>query len=64
MRRNHFEFTAGGCPLSADDAWALFAGTVEASAPADRTITIRHADMLRDPNGVLGALACRVGPAR
>lgn len=57
MRRNHFEFAAGGRPLSAEDAWALFAGSVEASAPADRTITIHHADMIRDPASVHGDLA-------
>lgn len=57
MRRNHFEFAAGGRLLSAEDAWALFTGSVEASAPANRTITIRHADMVGDPASVHGDLA-------
>ncbi|SBW24214.1 hypothetical protein FDG2_4065 [Candidatus Protofrankia californiensis] len=57
MVRNHFEFATAGRPLDAQDAWALFVGAVETAAPADRTITIRHADMLRDPNSILGALA-------
>ena len=56
MRRNHFEFEANGRLLDAEDAWALFVGGVEADAPADRIVTIRHADLLRDSPGVLGAL--------
>jgi hypothetical protein len=57
MQRNHFEFASGGRPLDAEDAQALFVTNVQASAPADRTVTIRHADMLRDPNCTLDALA-------
>jgi hypothetical protein len=56
IRRNHFEFATGSRPLGADDAWALFIGAVEASAPANRTVTIRHADMLSDPNSLPAAL--------
>jgi hypothetical protein len=56
MRRNRFEFEANGRLLDAEDASALFVGVVEADAPADRIVTIRHADLLRDPPGVLGAL--------
>jgi Sulfotransferase family len=60
MRRNRFEFTANGRLLDAEDAWAFFVGAAEDSAPADRTVTIRHADMLRDPNRTIGALVHRL----
>jgi hypothetical protein len=56
MVRNRFKFATGGRPLDGQDAWELFVGAVETTAPADRTITIRHADMLRDPSGLLGAI--------
>lgn len=56
MRRNHFEFTAHGRPLEAEEAWTLFTSAVEATAPDDKTITIGHADLLRNPSGVLQAL--------
>lgn len=60
MRRNRFEFEADGCLLDAETAWAFFVGAVEDSAPANRTVTIRHADMLRDPDGLVGDLAHRI----
>lgn len=53
MRRNHFEFASENGPLSAEDAWTRFTGAVEASAPAGRTVTIRHADLLHDSPAVL-----------
>lgn len=56
IKRNHFEFAANDSPLDPAQAWTLFTSTVTATAPADRTITIRHADLLRDPDGVLSAL--------
>jgi Sulfotransferase family len=60
IRRNHFEFESNGRLLAAEDAWALFTGAVEANAPADRTVTIRQADLLHDPRSVLDALARQI----
>lgn len=57
MRRNHFVFSVNGRPLDAEEAWSFFVKAVKDTAPAGRTITIRHADMLRDPSSILGTLA-------
>ena len=40
MRRNHFEFTANGHLLTAEQAWSRFVGAVHDHAPAGRTTTI------------------------
>jgi hypothetical protein len=56
IRRNRFEFSADGRQLNPEEAWELFTGAVDATAPADRTVTVHHADLLHDPDGVLGAL--------
>jgi hypothetical protein len=60
MVRNRFEFATAGRQLDALSARELFVSAVETAAPADRTITIRRADMLRDPGGTLGVLARRL----
>ncbi|HXL90414.1 MAG TPA: sulfotransferase [Streptosporangiaceae bacterium] len=56
IRRNRFEFSANGRQLKPEEAWELFTGAVEATAAPGRTVTIHHADLLHDPDGVLGAL--------
>jgi hypothetical protein len=57
MRRNHFVFSVNGRSLDAEEAWTLFVNAVKETAPAGRTITIHHADVLRDPSGVIETLA-------
>jgi hypothetical protein len=58
IRRNHFEFSAAGKPLSSSAAWALFVAAVTSSAPADRTTVIRHRDLVRWPYKTVTAAAC------
>jgi hypothetical protein len=57
MRRNQFVFSANGRRLDAEEAWVLFVNAVKDAAPAGRSITIRHAEMLHDPSSILGTLA-------
>jgi hypothetical protein len=64
MRRNRFEFEANGHSLDAEDAWAHFVDAVEANAPRDRAVTIRHANLLRDPHDVLGTLVHQLSSAK
>lgn len=52
MRRNHFQFTIGGHLLPAEDAWSHFSSAVQENAPADRTVTVLHAELIRDPHRV------------
>jgi hypothetical protein len=56
MRRNHFEFTAEGHPLSAEQAWSRFVASVLHYAPADRTRTIRHAQLLNNPEQAVASI--------
>jgi hypothetical protein len=59
MHRNHFEFAQGNRLLDGSTAWSLFTNAVKDDAPVDRLVTIRHEELLRDPehlNGVLVAL--------
>ena len=49
MRRNHFEFTANGHLLTAEQAWSRFVGSVHDHAPADRTTTITHEQLMNNP---------------
>ena len=53
MRRNHFEFTANGHLLTAELAWSRFVGSVHRHAPAGRTTTIRHEQLMRAPEQVI-----------
>lgn len=53
MRRNHFEFAAGGRPLPAQEAAAFFADAVRENAPADRTLTITHRELLQDQHRLI-----------
>ncbi len=49
MRRNHFEFTANGHLLSAEQAWSRFVNTVHDYAPIGRTTTITHEQLMDNP---------------
>ena len=49
MRRNHFEFTADGQLLTAEQAWSRFVGSVRCHAPADRTTTMTHEQLMDNP---------------
>jgi hypothetical protein len=50
MRRNHFEFTANGHLLTAEQAWSRFVSAVHDHAPAGRTRIITH-DRLMNNTG-------------
>lgn len=56
MRRNHFEFSAGGRSLDCESAWSLFVNAVRDNAPADRTFLVRHDELLRDAQRVIDPL--------
>ena len=56
MRRNHFEFSAGGRPLNSESAWSRFVNAVRDNAPADRTFVVRHDELLRDAQRVIEPL--------
>ena len=49
MRRNHFEFTANGHLLSAEQAWSRFVSAVHDYAPIGRTTTITHEQLMDNP---------------
>jgi Sulfotransferase family len=49
MRRNRFEFVVGGRLLAAEEAWTRFVGSVQQHAPADRTTTISHEQLMTNP---------------
>jgi hypothetical protein len=49
MRRNHFEFTANGYLLTAEQAWSRFVGSVHHHAPVGRTTTITHGQLMSNP---------------
>lgn len=49
MLRNHFEFTANGRQLTAEQAWSRFVGSVHHHAPVGRTTTIMHEQLMNNP---------------
>ena len=49
MRRNHFEFTANGYLLTAEQAWSRFVGAVNDHAPVGRTRIITHDRLMNNP---------------
>jgi hypothetical protein len=53
MRRNHFEFTANGHLLTPEQARSRFVDSVDHYAPADRTTTIRHEQLMKDQRHVV-----------
>lgn len=63
MRRNHFEFAAEGQLLTAEEAWSRFVGSVLRHAPMDRTTTIRHEQLINNPEQavelMMGAITVR-----
>ncbi|HVB43327.1 MAG TPA: sulfotransferase [Streptosporangiaceae bacterium] len=56
MRRNRFEFSVGGHLLGAEDAWSMFVNAVRDNAPADRTITVTHRELLANPHRTLARI--------
>lgn len=56
MRRNHFEFSTGDRPLDSESAWSLFVNAVRDNAPADRTLVVRHDELLRNAQRVTRSL--------
>ena len=53
MRRNHFELTANGHLLTAEQPRSRFVDSFDHYAPADRTTTIRHEQLMKDPRHVV-----------
>ncbi len=49
MLRNHFEFTANGHLLTAEQAWSRFVKAVHDRAPVGRTTTITHEQLMNNP---------------
>ena len=49
MLRNHFEFTANGHLLTAEQAWSRFVSAVHDHAPVGRTTTITHEQLMNNP---------------
>jgi hypothetical protein len=49
MLRNHFEFTANGHLLTAEQAWSRFVSAVCDHAPVGRTATITHEQLMNNP---------------
>jgi hypothetical protein len=50
MRRNNFEYVYNGQLLTAEDAWTLFVAAIERDAPAQRTLTVTHTDLINQPS--------------
>jgi hypothetical protein len=61
MRRNRFEFTLAGHVLDAEDAWSFFVNAVHGNAPADRTITVTHRELLTNPDRTLAGILSGLG---
>jgi hypothetical protein len=61
MRRNHFEFAVDGQLLTAEEAWSRFVGAVRREAPADRTTTIRHEQLLSNPQQAVALIESAIG---
>ena len=61
MRRNHFEFTANGHLLTAELAWSRFVGSVHRHAPAGRTTTIRHEQLMNNPGHAVELIVDAMG---
>jgi hypothetical protein len=61
IRRNHFEFTADGQLLTAQEAWSRFVGAVRRDAPADRTTTIGHEQLLSNPQQAVALIGSAIG---
>ena len=49
MRRNHFEFTANGHLLTAEQTWSRFVSAVHDHIPGGRTTTITHDQLMNNP---------------
>ena len=53
MLRNHFEFTANGHLLTAEQAWSRFVSAVNDHVPTDRTMAITHDQLMNNPGHVM-----------
>lgn len=53
MRRNGFAYSFDGEPAAPEVARDRFVQAVEQTAPADRTLTVAHADLTADPQPVI-----------
>jgi Sulfotransferase family len=61
MRRNHFEFTADGQLLSAEEAWSRFVSAVQRHAPVGRTTTIQHHRLASNPEYAIELVIDAIG---
>lgn len=53
MLRNHFEFIANSHLLTGEQAWSRFVGSIYDHAPAGRTTTVMHEQLMNDPRHVV-----------
>lgn len=56
LQRNRFQFSLHGELLSPHDAWTTFVTAVDEHAPANRTLTVLHRDLLKRPIAVTAEL--------
>lgn len=63
IRRNHFEFEAGGRPLSAEGAQLYFTNSVQRDAPRAQTLVVNHRALLRNPEDVVRQVDVGCRPA-
>jgi hypothetical protein len=56
MRRNHFEFTANGHLLTAEQAWSRFVSGVNDHVPTGRTTAITHDQLMNNPGHVMESI--------
>jgi Sulfotransferase family len=61
MHRNRFEFAADGRLLDAEDAWSVFVNAVRDNAPASRTITVTHSDLVISPHRTVARIFGALG---
>lgn len=61
MLRNHFEFAANGNLLTAELAWSRFVGSIHRHAPAGRTTTIRHEQLMDNPGHAVELIVDAMG---
>lgn len=61
MIRNHFEFTANGRLLTAEQAWSRFVSSVDHHAPSGRTATIRHEQLMDNPGHAVELIVDTIG---
>lgn len=63
IRRNHFEFEAGGHLLSAEDAQLYFTNSIRRDAPRSQTLIVGNRALSQNPEDVVRQVNVRCHPA-